>query len=95
MPIYPFATSYTCGSFPSKGTRMPSATISTRTNRFFRNRSGSMIRTEPGVLYHVQAVEYRGPEGTFLHLVLEHASGASVIEVPIQDTMVWNNVSLN
>lgn len=54
-----------------------------------------MIRTEPGVLYHVQAVEYRGPEGTFLHLVLEHASGASVIEVPIQDTMVWNNVSLN
>lgn len=55
-----------------------------------------MEKLLPGVLYHVQAVEHRGPEGVFVHLVLEHKGAkASVVEVPIEELDSWNNVSLN
>ena len=95
MSTYPFVTNYTCGSFLSGRTRMPSAILSTKTRRFFKSRSGTMTRIEPDVLYHVQAVENIGPEGTFVHIVLEHPDGATVVEVPIEEMDTWDNVSLN
>lgn len=96
MSDYPFVTAYTCGSFPSEGTRMPSATLSTRTPRFFSNQQGVMEKLRPDVLYHVQAVEVRGPEGTFVHLVLEDPERkAAVVEVPIEELHIWTNVFLN
>lgn len=53
-----------------------------------------MVRVDPDVIYSVQAIENRGPEGTFVHLVLEHPSGTNVVEIPIEELDLWQ-ISLN